>query len=68
MKPNPNYGDLIPVEDFIEAVTVGAFIDYDGHGYWANKEGHETSVEVRPSTVRKMLPPDWATHVLWFNR
>lgn len=64
-----NLGELMTVEEFKESVKHGVFIDYDGHGVWANAE-LESNSRVLPSDLQKpeFQPPHWATHVVWFNR
>ena len=62
------YGDLFSVEEFVDNVRCGGFIDYDGFGNLATAE-QESRIEIRPSNVLKMLAQNpWATHVMWFNR
>lgn len=61
----PDYGDLMSVDEFAQSVEDGSFIDYDGYGYWAVAD-KMSDVVVRPSTVDDK--PEWATHVIWFNR
>ena len=69
--------DLMTVEEFIKSVTDGSFIDYDGHGHWATETkelgygGYGiSSSNVYPSQILsgKKTPPQWATHVVWYNR
>lgn len=62
-KPNEDYGDLIPIAEWKDSVEFGAFIPYDGSGYYSNgtEYVHELSVWEYPV-------PTWATHVLWFNK
>jgi len=69
---NPISGDvgvLIPIEDWVEMVNNGNFIDYDGHGNWATATHHGNEM-VEPSDITgfHVEPPRWATHVLWYNR
>jgi hypothetical protein len=68
LEPNPDYGDLITVEAFANAVKYKAFIDYDGHGYWSDGKRYLSANQIRPSTFTLGLKPEWATHVIWFNR
>ncbi len=72
--PIPDFADIIPIDEWIDGVKNGSFIDYDGYGHWATKS-HElrrfgSAEEVRPSniTIDKMKPPTWVTHVAWYNR
>jgi hypothetical protein len=67
MEPLPDYGDLMPMSDFIETVKCGCFIDYDGYGKYS--DGKEMSEQtVRPSDVEAgKVDMKWS-HVVWFNR
>lgn len=64
-------GELITIDEFVDNVMCGAFIDYDGYGYWANSTGYlnDWAHRVWPSDIVKGLEvPYWVTHILWFNR
>lgn len=61
----PEYGTLMTVEEFKNAVTNGFFIDYDGSGEPA-KILVDKSVSIRPSKVNE-IPAD-ATHIVWYNK
>lgn len=61
----PKYGDIMTVEEFIEACKCGAFIDYDGFGNPA-KDGYMSSMIISPSRLSQ-IPLD-ATHIVWYNR
>jgi len=61
----PDYGDLMTVQEWLECVEGGMFIDYDGHGRPA-KDGLMSSMFISPSRARS-IPID-ATHIVWFNR
>lgn len=58
--------DLIPVNDFFQAVCSGLFVDGDGVGYPAREGKMDRSRHILPSSVRA-IPQD-ATHVAWFNK
>ena len=80
----PDFGDVMPLESFIDCVKSGGFIDYDGHGYLSDGkrmsnmivvpskfEQGQTSifdilVEHNEMTWGRI--PEWATHVVWFNK
>lgn len=70
----PNIGDLIPVDEWVKMCESGGFIDYDGHGNFAMQRGDlvwlASHAKIYPSDITrlKLAKPDWATHVLWFNR
>lgn len=53
--------DLMTIADYIEAVDRGFLSSDDGSGYWATATG-KSSISVN----RKQ--PEWATHVMWFNK
>ena len=75
-KFSPDEGDLMTVEEYLEAVECGAFIDYDGMGE-AVRDGLAGEYPVcpetgwpdwiKPSQGVEAIPED-ATHILWFNR
>lgn len=66
----PDYGDLIPINDWKEDVSNGFFTDYDGNGHWA-KDGKMTdglgdnvcSIEAIDLAIKEGV-----THVCWFNK
>jgi len=62
-------GDLMVIGEWLEAVHKLDLVDYDGYGYWSTEE-EKSNVLVRPSdiTARKAVPPEWATHVIWYNK
>ncbi len=62
----PDYGDLMTVEEFREAVKIGAFTDYDGHGIAAKNGMCSRERHIYPSTVDQI--PEDATHIVWFNK
>lgn len=68
--PLSEFGDLMAIDEFISGVEEFCFIDYDGYGYWATETEMDNEFIVRPSEVasKKTIPPDWATHIFWFNR
>lgn len=68
LHPFPDFGDLIPMVEFKRAVEGLAFMDYDGHGYLAMKDG-ESNILVIPSFLDEIteLYPEF-THVFWYNK
>lgn len=64
MKAIPEYCDLMELSEFQECVNCGDFIPDDGIGYYA------TSDRMSDLSVwsNQRIPPEWATHVAWFNR
>lgn len=61
----PGYGDLMPLDCWLASRDCEAFIPYDGDGYWATTDGMDRDSSVWNSNCP---PPEWATHVAWFNR
>lgn len=62
----PDYGDLIPVAEFMDSCKRGFFIDYDGSGCPVKDGKMMSSVTVIPSKLGEI--PEDATHIMWFNR
>jgi hypothetical protein len=63
-----NLGEKMAIEDFICACQIGAFIDYDGFGYYLNADGKETDIIIRPSDVAKGNLKEGFTWINWYNR
>jgi len=66
----PDYGDVIPLEEFVESVKSGLFGNDDGTGYYSYKDGRMSNVLARPSDIFKGLIDSrlpW-TQVVWFNK
>lgn len=61
--PLPDCGDLISMAEWLANVECAAFVPYDGSGHWATQDGMDQSSDVWSSQ-----PPEWATHVMWFNK
>jgi hypothetical protein len=59
--------DVYTIEEFLELVECGAFIDYDGFGHPVRDSLSDEDIWVKPSTVKTSIPED-ATHIVWFNR
>lgn len=61
------FGDVMVMAVWNDCVAAGAFIrdDGDGDGYYAKKVGEDIMV----SPIDAFGPrPDWATHVVWYNK
>lgn len=61
-QPYDDYGDIMPIAEFVECVKCGGFIPYDGSGNWA------TETQISDQSVWETKAPEWATHVAWYNR
>ncbi len=66
-EPISDYGDHMLLTEFIAAVEQGAFIDYDGTGYYAN-ETKMFKQRIQPSDVWCEKVKTQFTHVVWFNK
>jgi len=66
----PDYGDLIPIDDWKIEVDYGMFTDDDGNGHWV-KDGKMTrgfgdnvcNLDCIEAAVEFGI-----THVMWFNK
>ena len=67
MKAIPDYGDLMPLKDWIDCVKCGGFNNYDGNGKLAT-ETKMTNIKVKPSDVKDGKLETAFTHIVWFNR
>lgn len=56
---------MMTLQEFIECVKGGGFIDSDGFAFYATETHHDDSVFVYPSMIR--FAPKGVTHILWFN-
>jgi hypothetical protein len=65
--PEPEYDDVMTVEEFIDCVKQGLFIDYDGCGCPMKDGKYDQNIDVSPSTYEQDIPDD-ATHIVWFNK
>lgn len=67
-KTNPEWSDdVLTVEEFMDCVNCGGFIDYDGCGYPAKDNYYDRDLVIKPSNANKTIPID-ATHIVWINR
>ena len=63
----PDFGDVMPLEDFIENVNMGGFIDYDGWGSYV-RDGKKSDITINPSDVKhNSIRTDFDT-IIWYNR
>lgn len=63
----PDYGDKMTIQDFKEAVILGALVDSDGCGRYAS-ENEMTDLVVQPSDYFKNTIDERFSHVIWFNK
>lgn len=63
----PTFGHVMSLEDFIDNVDCGGFIDYDGYGNYV-KDGKTTDIDIHPSDVKHgAIRKDFDT-IVWYNR
>ena len=63
----PTYGDVMSLDDFIDNVKSGGFIDYDGFGHYV-KDELESDIIIYPSDVKHYaIRKDFDT-IVWYNR
>lgn len=58
----PDYGHIMTIEEWNDAVESGMFITLDGSGYYCKDGKMNRNNEVFSN------PPLDATHVCWFNK
>lgn len=63
----PNEDDVYTVQEFLDHVRAGSFIDYDGFGYPVKDGLADESCPIHPSECPGSIPSD-ATHIVWYNR
>ena len=63
----PEYGDVMSLQDFVDAVKDGGFIDYDGSGEYV-KDGKMSGIAIHPSDVQYGAVRDDFDTIVWFNR
>jgi hypothetical protein len=57
--------------DFVDACRAGGFTDDDGHGELATDDRHVSNIRIYPNEAIRgdnYSRPDWATHVIWYNK
>jgi hypothetical protein len=63
----PEYGDVMPLDEFIDCVKSGGFIDYDGYGHYIIDD-KETDITIYPSDVKHNAVRDDFKKIVWYNR
>lgn len=66
MKAIPDYGDVMTLQEFLEQGRDGLIAGNDGTGYFAVPP-MMSDVYAVPSRHVEFVP-EWATHVVWFNK
>lgn len=62
------YGLFYPIDDFIEDVSGGGIIDYDGIGYLLNENGDEIGLSRCNVKFLEDAKSNGAIYVAWFNK
>lgn len=65
-KPLSEYGELMTVQEFKDAVRCAAFTDYDGFGCPVKDGKVYSKFFVSPSRLHDI--PEDATHIEWYNK
>lgn len=70
LEEHPSYGDVFTKEDFIEMCQDGGIINSDGSGNLGTSTGIAEGYHVDPFRIAhdSFDWPEWATHVVWFNK
>lgn len=70
LEAHPSYGDVFTKEDFIEMCQDGVIINSDGCGNLGTSTGIAEGYHVDPFRIARdsFDWPEWATHVVWFNK
>ena len=63
----PDFADVMSLEDFVECVKAGGFIDYDGSGNYCI-DGKETNITIHPSDVKAEAIRWEFDTITWYNR
>jgi len=63
----PFYGDVMSLEDFVQNVKSGGFIDYDGIGKYISGD-KMTSIQINPSDVKANMYRKDFDKIVWFNK
>lgn len=64
-------GDVFKTSEFTELVNAGAFISYDGFGYFHDGEENKTKIEVFSDTGvyrYDLALSEKYPYVVWFNK
>ena len=64
----PEYGEHMTLQEYIDCVACGGFIDYDGFGELAT-ETQISNIKTYPSDLDDEVQwPEWCTHIMWYNK
>ena len=68
MEPIPEWGGLMTLAEWKDAVEVGGFIDYDGMGSLATETEVLQGFYIYPSQLKTFEFPEWVSHIVWYNK
>ena len=68
LNTNRGYGLYYPIDDFIDDVSCGGIIDYDGIGYLLNADGNELGYVRCNLDFLEKAKMDGTVYVAWFNK
>ena len=63
----PDYGDLMTMREWTDAVNTGALTDFDGYGYYSDGAAYCREVKIYPSLLGRGRIKGEYTHVLWMS-
>lgn len=63
----PDYADVMSLEEFVECVKDGGFIDSDGNGSYV-RDGKESDINIYPSDIQYDSVRDDFDSVAWYNK
>ncbi len=67
LEPHDDIGNLMGFGEFKACCEGGAFIDYDGYGYYSTKD-KQSDIPVYPSDITDGVYRKDFTHVKWYNK
>lgn len=62
-----DFGDKMPLDEFINDCKEGYFVDSDGSGYYGT-EDKQTNLPIYPSSIMSGTYRTDFSHVYWFNK
>jgi hypothetical protein len=63
----PDYGTLMTLDEFGDAIRHGYINNDDGSGFFATEKEY-SEINVFSDIGLIVDPPSWATHVMWFEK
>lgn len=67
LKKLPDYGYLLPLDEWKDEVRCGTFLPSDGTGNFATEISMTTTFDEDNIFDLESIP-EWVTHIMWFNK